>query len=256
MPLHVHHRVSLLSRVHRGFTAGGLAVASSVAAWPDAPTTPPPSRSGSAAGQIADATLQRPTARTHRAGFRRILHSAAALPGDAGAVEAWYSLRRIVIASEADQFLLTGIKADLRSPRTADAGNALTWATAGGFDAYVVIGRNLRFLTPGQWTRQRSKLLFATSTLILPPTAGPDDEIITTLTFPPGNMGDTNPTKETSVREFGWEGFPFKVGDSLDVALVVLASRVSSGNAANYVDGFADIEIKVCDLYRSSSLAS
>lgn len=260
MPLHPLHRRALL----RGRTNDQAARGGPATPWPGSAGVGTSSRPATGPGVAvaasrSEATLARPTARMLRAGFRQIAH-AAALGGDANASLAWYCLRREIVKTQDQQFALTGYMADLRSPRTADAGAAKQWASAGGFDAFLVIGRNLRFLTPDAWTKADGPgLPFVTGALtgrpVLPAGGQAEGTILSALTFPSGGFADTSPGKDIIVREFGLEAFRFVVGDSLDLALVVQASRVNTGVTTNYVDGFADIEMKVADVYRSREFA-
>ena len=254
MPLHVLHRKELLKHRTGRAARGG----------PGWPTSSAAAVAASTPGQApvstrAEATLARPTARMLLAGFRQVPH-AAALLGDAAATLAWYCLLRHVVRTPDEQFALTGYKADLRSPRTADAGAAKQWASSGGFDAFLVVGRNLRFLTPDAWIKADGPALpFVTGALtgrpVLPATGGAVGQVLSVLTFPSGGFADAAPGKEVTIREFGLEAFPFVKGDSLDLALVVQASRVNTGVATNYVDGYAHVELKTADVYRSREYA-
>lgn len=253
-PLHVNHRRALMTPRNGYAARGGFG-----APWPTAPAGAAGAPAQTPTSTRAEATLARPTARMLMAGFRQIPH-AAALGGDAAASLAWYSLLRQVVRTADEQFALTGYKADLRSPRTADAGAAKQWASSGGFDAFIVIGRNLRFLTPDTWVKADAPSLpFVTGALTgrlsLPAVGGTVGQVLSVLTFPSGGFADAAPGKEVTIREFGLEAFPFVQRDSLDVALVVQASRVATGVATNYVDGYAHIEVKTADVYRSREYA-
>lgn len=255
MPLHVYHRRALLAaqKPYRVARAGPAVP------WTNTQTGNATSPEQTPTSTPAEATRARPTARMILAGFRQIPH-AAALSGDSAATLAWFCLRRHVVRTADEQFALTGYKADLRSPRTADLGAAKLWASAGGFDAFLVIGRNLRFLTPDAWVKADGPALpFVTGALTgrtaLPATQPNDGQVISVLTFPSGAFADAAPGKEVTIREFGLEAFPFVQRDSLDVALVVQASRVASGVATNYVDGYAHLELKTADVYRSREYA-
>jgi hypothetical protein len=241
MSIHVHYRRELIRR-HLAYTAGGTSVAAGISSSPP-PRVPEAERT--------DTTLTRPTARTIRAGFRRIAHPAAALPGND--VWAWRLLRRIRVASPIDQFALTGYKIDMRPPRTATSSTNVQWATAGGHDAAIVIGRNLRFMSPDAWIRFAAPIPTDAGGSLALPAEGPiDDEYLSVHTFPAGGFADTNPAQALLVREFGMELYPFVVGDSLDVGLVILASRLTS-TPTNMVDGFCDIELKVSTAHRTRS---
>lgn len=201
---------------------------------------------------VSRETFTRPTFRIAHAGFAKIFHPAS-LAGSAA--EAWYGLRTIRPRNVYDQFALTGYKIDLRSPRTTDSVNAKAWSSQGGFDAWIVIGRNLNWVVPGAWSR--SPLFAPTASgsyQTLPSTGTGDPEIITACSFPTGSWTD-NPMQQKEVaREFGLETYPFRANNHrLDVALVVLASRVTT-TIANYVDGYAQIELKLAEAARSTQL--
>lgn len=198
-------------------------------------------------------TFQRPTFKIEHAGFAKIFHPSA-LPGTA--FEAWYGLKQIRPRNIADQFALTGLRLDLRSPRTVDAGAAKAWASQGGFDAWICIGKNLSWIVPGQWSRSPAFVpVLGGSNPILPTGRGVGPEIITFESFPAGSWTD-NPMQSAKIaREFGLETYPFRVGERLDVALVMLASRVTTVNT-NYVDGYAQVELKLAEAFRSTTLGS
>lgn len=196
-------------------------------------------------------TAQRPTARTVLAGFTKIFHPTAALAGTA--VEAWYGLRRLKIERPADQCALTGYQITTISPRTATAGAAIQWATAGGFDAFIVIGRNLTQIQPGAWTRMGSPLPFATGNTTLQARGSWEGDIIAACAFPSGGWADAAPQQKELVREFGLETYPLKVGDTLDVGLVILNSRLTAVGT-NYVEGFGLVQLKTAELYQSRTL--
>lgn len=246
MPLHPIHRRRLLHA--RGFR---VAVGPDSQRWiqpepasPSVPVYDPTTRR-------TDTTADRPTADTKLCGFVRIQHPAA-LAGDANAGFAWFGLHRTKIGSRCEQLALTGYKVDLRSPRTADAGNAKAWSSAGGFDAFIVIGRNLSHVTPDAWTRAPAPLPLSGTLNAIPAARPRDGRIISVISFPGGSIVDAIPGSKDVVREFGLELYPFSVGDTLDVALVVQASRIATGSAVNYVDGFALVELKTADLFRSA----
>lgn len=196
-------------------------------------------------------TATRPTARTWRAFFRTIAHPAAVPAGNA--VEAWYGLRRVRVSREFEKMAVTGIKVEMVAPRTSDSGVNKQWATAGGFDAYIVVGRNLTQMQPDAWTCAPSPLGFAGGRLVSPATDNIEGDIITATCFPSGAFTDTAPPQKLYAREFGLETWPIKVGDTLDVALVILKSRLTA-TITNLVDGWCDIEVKTADLYASRSL--
>lgn len=198
-------------------------------------------------------TAQRPTARTWLAGFTKIFHPSAALAGSS--VEAWYGLRRIKVDRPSDQMALTGYKVAMMSPRTATVGAAVQWASGGGYDAFIVIGRNLPQVQPGAWARMGSPLPIAGGTTLLPARGSFEGDIISAIPFPSGAWVDTAPQQKELVREFGLETYPLAMGDTLDVGLVILNSRLTAVNT-NYVEGFALVELKTAELYQSRTLAT
>ena len=174
---------------------------------------------------------------------------------------AWYLLRR-VRAQSATQLTLQLIRAYLKATNSTPgsgygiaAGNCAAWGDVTEPAAWIVVGKNL----PGNvdangsavWTPAPADLPGIEQSTGGVPAAisiGSPAEYAARIPFPSGKWSDTNgaPLLPLAI-PFGVGQFPLVSGDTLDVALVVRGSQITTAAVANkYVVGLAHIEL-VCN---------
>lgn len=135
----------------------------------------------------------------------------------------------------ADLYGIGGTSAAWGSSYAADATRTL------GVGAALVIMRNGPNCAVGQFTRAPLDFVLAGGGAFVTQTAA---DYIRVLTVPPGSIA-TEPAPKVTLREFSPDSFRFTGNDSLDVYQVFNYNDIATMDAADDVQGYADVALKI-----------
>lgn len=177
---------------------------------------------------------------------------------------AWYQLRRIRIDEDTQQEVtFVGAHATLLPTDNngagstiygVAAGDALGWGDAQGISAAIIVAKNLRHLTDGQWTHAPANLHGIETGNMHVERPAP---YLHVFSFPTGALDDAAPHKSEPRVTFAPYPPKLTLGDTLDIALVVRANQiVNTSGSARYIVGYADIRLLLGQLLDSGNFVS